>query len=204
VPASVAGYRGQIFRAGFDSMRTDISEIVCSTRDGIHDREYISTSVELGKILNHFSYDESEKLLSKINDTIDILLPIIFDAPMGNLSSNVMLAKVRAAAQLETCIVLPANHISVDARKHINNIITLMSAKEVDKHQKLIKNATTVALDYTKEMSVSFPALKDKTKKINNVLMIIRVPATNSVEAMVLGLDHNGAQIIHMVTGVWK
>jgi hypothetical protein len=34
---------------GFDSMWTDMSEIVRPTRDGIHGREYISTAVDIGR-----------------------------------------------------------------------------------------------------------------------------------------------------------
>lgn len=199
VPVSGAGYRGPFSGLGFDSMWTDMSEIVRPTRDGIHGREYISTSVELGRKLNHLSFDENGKLLSQTHDTVDIPIPIIFDLPMENLSSNVLLAEVRAAAELGTCIILPANHISADAKKHIKNIIPLISPGEIDKHQGLIKNVRIVALEYTEGMASTFPALKDKIKKINNVLIIIRVPATKSVEETVLKLAQNGAEIIHIV-----
>ena len=48
VPVSSTGYRGPFTGTGFDSMWTDMSEIVRPTRDGIHGREYINTGVELG------------------------------------------------------------------------------------------------------------------------------------------------------------
>jgi len=89
VPVTGAGYRGPFTGPGFDSMWTDMSEIVRPTRDGIHGREYISTSVELGRKLNHLTFDDCGKLLSKIHDTIDIPIPIIFDFPQDNLSHNV-------------------------------------------------------------------------------------------------------------------
>ena len=38
IPVSGAGYRGPFVGAGFDSMWTDMSEIVRPTRDGIHGR----------------------------------------------------------------------------------------------------------------------------------------------------------------------
>ncbi len=56
-----------------------------------------------------------------------------------------------------------------------------------------------VALDYNEEILSTLPALQDKIKKINNVLTIIRVPATKSVEAIVAKLAQNGAEIIHVV-----
>jgi ferredoxin len=199
VPVTGAGYRGPFTGPGFDSMWTDMSEIVRPTRDGIHGREYISTSVELGRKLNHLTFDENGKLLSKIHDTIDIPIPIIFDFPQENLSPNVKVALVRAAAELNTCIVLSADDIKADIKKYIINIIPLISHKEIDKHQELIKSVRFVALDYNEEILSALPALQDKIKKINNVLTIIRVPATKSVEDIVSRLAHSGAEIIHVV-----
>jgi hypothetical protein len=56
IPVSGGGYGGPFSGAGFDSMWTDMSEIVRPTRDGIHGREYISTSVDIGRKLPHLSF----------------------------------------------------------------------------------------------------------------------------------------------------
>jgi hypothetical protein len=48
VPVRGAGFRGAFSGPGWDGMWTDMSEIVRPTRDGIHGREFISTSVDLG------------------------------------------------------------------------------------------------------------------------------------------------------------
>lgn len=199
VPVTGAGYRGPFTGPGFDSMWTDMSEIVRPTRDGIHGREYISTSVELGRKLNHLSFDDNGKLLSKIHVTIDLPLPIVFDFPQENLSPNVKVAIVRAAAELNTCTVLSADDISADLKKYIKNIIPLISHKEIDQRSTLIKSARMVALDYTEEILNTLPALQDKIKKISNALTIIRVPATKSVEETVSRLAQSGAEIIHVV-----
>src|SRR5208337_3302861 len=164
IPVSGAGYRGPFSGSGFDSMWTDMSEIVRPTRDGIHGREYISTSVELGRKLNHLTFDEKGKLLSKIHDTIDIPIPIIFDFPQENLSPNVKVALVRAAAELNTCILLSADDIKADIKKYIKNIIPLISHKEIDKYQGLIKSVRFVALDYSEEILSALPALQGKIK----------------------------------------
>lgn len=199
VPVTGAGYRGPFTGPGFDSMWTDMSEIVRPTRDGIHGREYISTSVELGRKLNHLTFDENGKLLSKIHDTVDIPIPIIFDFPEDNLSPNVKVAAVRAAAELNTCIVLSADNITADLKKYLKNIIPLISHKEIDKYPALIKSVRIVAIDYNEEILSTLSALQDKIKKINNALTIIRVPATKSVEAVVSRLAQSGAEIIHVV-----
>lgn len=199
VPVTGAGYRGPFTGPNFDSMWTDMSEIVRPTRDGIHGREYINTSVELGRKLNHLSFDEKGKLLSKIHDTVDVPIPIIFDVPAGNLSANIKMAMVRAAAELNTYIVLPANEIGSDMKKYVKSIIPLISSEDIDKQQGTIKNARFVAFEYTENMKSSLPELKDKVKKISNALTIIRIPATKSVESVVSQLAHNGAEIIHVV-----
>jgi len=199
VPVTGAGYRGPFTGPGFDSMWTDMSEIVRPTRDGIHGREYISTSVELGRKLNHLTFDENGKLLSKIHNTVDLPIPIIFDFPKENLSPNVKVAIVRAAAELKTFIVLSADDITADIKKYIKNIIPLISHKEIDQHSALIKSVRMVALDYNEEILSTLSILQDKIKKINNGLTIIRVPATKSVESIVSKLAQSGAEIIHVV-----
>ena len=199
VPVTGAGYRGPFTGPGFDGMWTDMSEIVRPTRDGIHGREYINTSVELGRKLNHLTFDEKGKLLSKVHDTIDIPIPIIFDLPPDNLSPHVKATLIKAAAELNTCIVLSIDDITSDRKKYIQNIIPLISHKEIDKHQELIKNARIVAIEYTDELLSDFAAAKDKIKKISNALTIIRIPAAKSVETIVSKLTQNGAEIIHIV-----
>ena len=106
---------------------------------------------------------------------------------------------VRAAAELNTVIVLSPEDITADTKKYIKNIIPLISSEEIDKHQALIKSVRIVAFEYKEEILSTFPALKDKIKKINNALTIIRVPATKSVETIVARLAHSGAEIIHVV-----
>jgi len=199
VPVTGAGYRGPFTGLGFDSMWTDMSEIVRPTRDGIHGREYISTSVELGRKLNHLSFGENGQLLSKIHDTVDVPVPIIFDIPEDNLSPNVKVALVRAAAELNTCIVLPAADITADIEKYIKHIIPFMSHEDIDKHHGLITQARIAAFEFTDALLGDFSAVKDKVRKVSRALTMIRVPATKSLESTVARLAAGGAEIIHIV-----
>lgn len=199
VPVTGAGYRGPFSGEGFDGMWTDMSEIVRPTRDGIHGREYISTSVELGRKLNHLAFGDKGQLLSGTYPTVDISLPIIFDVPADNLSPNIRMAQVRAAAELNTFIVLPAKDITPKMEKYIKNIILLLTPDEIDKHQGLVKNARLVAVEYDTDLENNLAALKDKIKKVSNALTIIRVEATKSAESVVSRLAQGGAEIIHIV-----
>lgn len=78
IPVSGAGYRGKFSGAGFDSMWTDMSEIVRPTRDGIHGREYISTSVDIGRKPGFLTFDKQDTV-SALPAIVDIPMPLIID-----------------------------------------------------------------------------------------------------------------------------
>jgi ferredoxin len=199
VPVSGAGYRGPFTGTGFDSMWTDMSEIVRPTRDGIHGREYISTAVDLGRKLNHLIFDSEGKLVTNVPDTVDLPIPILFDIPEYNLSSNVKEALVKAAVEIKTCIIMPAFEITPDVMKYSSNIIPCVRHKEIDTHQDVIEKARIVAIEYSHDVLSNFSGLMEKIKKFNQALTIIRVPAVNGVEDIVARLAHSGAEIIHIV-----
>ncbi|MEJ2067209.1 MAG: hypothetical protein P8Y09_04505, partial [Deltaproteobacteria bacterium] len=79
IPVSGAGYGGPFSGDGFDAMWTDMSEIVRPTRDGIHGREYISTTVDMGRKIMALEFDASGKITAPIPPLVEIPLPILFD-----------------------------------------------------------------------------------------------------------------------------
>ena len=110
VPVSGAGYRGKFSGPGFDSMWTDMSEIVRPTRDGIHGREYISTSADIGK-KPHFLEFKDNKLETILPSLISIPFPVIFDLPSEKHTLPV----------LEPCIIETA---------HQTGLIALIDSKK--------------------------------------------------------------------------
>ncbi|MGD0077768.1 MAG: glutamate synthase-related protein [Sedimentisphaerales bacterium] len=76
IPVSGAGYRGPFAGSGFDAMWTDMSEIVRPTRDGIHGREYISTSVDIGRKLPYLIFNGDKR---KASPLVSIPMPMIID-----------------------------------------------------------------------------------------------------------------------------
>src|SRR5208283_1468529 len=199
VPVSGAGYRGPFTGSGFDGMWTDMSEIVRPTRDGIHGREYINTSIDLGRKLNHLVFSPEGQLLSKVPDTVEISLPIVFDMPAEKLSPHIKLAMVRAAAELNTFVIMPVADITADFEKHGDNIIPRLTPAEIDGHKEIIKKARVVAVDCDSAVLSGLATLQEKIKKIGNALIVIRVPAVKEVEYTVAKLAHDGAEIIHIV-----
>ena len=81
IPVSGAGYRGRFHGPGFDSIWTDMSEIVRPTRDGIHGREYISTSVDIGPKPMRLTFAPDGKMLTPPSRLLEIQLPAILDMP---------------------------------------------------------------------------------------------------------------------------
>ncbi|MDP6635410.1 MAG: glutamate synthase-related protein [Phycisphaerae bacterium] len=107
IPVSGAGYRGPFVGEGFDQIWTDMSEIVRPTRDGIHGREYISTSIDVGRRPESLSFDDDGKLTTQTPPLLDLPIPMLMDPPNWPVMSPVMQeAMVAAAAELGTLIIL--------------------------------------------------------------------------------------------------
>ena len=85
IPVSGAGYGGVFAGEGFDSLWTDMSEIVRPTRDGIHGREYISTSIDLGRKPMFLVFDDKGELLFEPPPLMELPLPVILaEPPVGS------------------------------------------------------------------------------------------------------------------------
>ncbi|MFC1947172.1 glutamate synthase-related protein [Chloroflexota bacterium] len=199
VPVSGAGYRGPFTGAGFDSMWTDMSEIVRPTRDGIHGREYISTSVDMGRKLNHLVFDTDNNLKSKLENLVTISVPVVFDMTEYPLTPELKEAVVRAAKELDTFMIIPVAEITENIVSYSDYIIPLLSSAEIENNEEVIKKARLVAIDYSKETPGDFPAIKDMITKLGNIVTIVRVPAGDNVAGIVTKLAGNGAEVIHLV-----
>jgi ferredoxin len=199
VPVSGAGYRGPFTGPGFDGMWTDMSEIVRPTRDGIHGREYINTAVEIGRKLNHLSFTPDGKLGTAIPDTVMISLPALFDFVDGKLNPNVKEALLKAAAQINTAVILPAAEITASENKYTANIIPCLGYEEIESKKELLKSAQLAAIRYVPQMLNNLPAMLAKIKAYTKAVTIIRVPAVKEIENIVTELVRNGAEAIHIV-----
>jgi hypothetical protein len=109
IPVSGAGYRGRFYGPGFDSIWTDMSEIVRPTRDGIHGREYISTSVDIGPKPMRLRFAPDGALLTSPAPLLEIQLPAILDVPGWQVEcEQLAAARAEAAMRLQTVAVIPA------------------------------------------------------------------------------------------------
>jgi ferredoxin len=199
VPVSGAGYRGPFTGKGFDSMWTDMSEIVRPTRDGIHGREYISTSVDLGRKLNHLVFDSENKLVSKLENLVTISIPFVFDMTEYDLIPELKEAVVKAAEELDTFVIIPVVNISENMERYSDNIIPLLSPSEIENNEEVIKKVRLIAINYSEDLTGNFTSIKDKITKLGNIVTIVRVPAVENVASIVTELVEKGAEVIHIV-----
>lgn len=101
IPVSGAGYPGPFRGPGFDSILTDMSEIVRPTRDGIHGREYISTSVDIGRKPLVLEFGEKGELVTECPPLVEIPLPVVFNLmPWHRPPVNILEAMMEAAERL--------------------------------------------------------------------------------------------------------
>jgi ferredoxin len=198
VPVSGSGYKGPFTGPGFDSMWTDMSEIVRPTRDGIHGREYINTGVELGRKLDHLIFDSRGQLASAVPETIDIPIPILFDITGYDLSSNIKEAMLKAVSVLNTFIMMPASEIIPEMEKFSSNIIPCITHKEIETYAAILSKARLVAIEHNETVVKHFPSFRENIRKITQALTIIRVPAVKNVEDIVAKLSQSGAEIIQI------
>lgn len=111
IPVSGAGYRGKFSGPGFDSMWTDMSEIVRPTRDGIHGREYISTAVDIGRKVPVLRFNAGET--QSLPSLVDIPMPLIIDMMPPQYRLPALLPVFKAAAA-KTGIIMIADSRDID------------------------------------------------------------------------------------------
>ncbi len=195
IPVSGAGYRGKFSGPGFDSMWTDMSEIVRPTRDGIHGREYISTSVDVGRKVPILAFDDKRRTAVDIPPLMELPVPFVLSKPpFGDYSPKMYEAFARAAAVLETQFVLDAADITKNLAKYKKHIAPLVRGAEISKYKKLIRSAAFVELIYDGKMAANIKAIK----KINtNAVVSVKIPLDVNSHRTAEKLTDAGVEVIH-------
>ena len=131
IPVSGAGYRGRFSSPGFDSIWTDMSEIVRPTRDGIHGREYISTAVDIGPKPMRLEFSPDGEMLTPEASLIVAQLPVMLDVPqwsMGPSSQPLSAARAAAAVALKTLAVVPAGELAKIPPEQMYAVVPLLDS----------------------------------------------------------------------------
>lgn len=147
IPVKGAGYRGKFGGKGWDSMWTDMSEIVRPTRDGIHGREYISTEVDIGYKPSFLQFDEQNLAIGPIPETATIQIPILFHYD-DSLKNDETFCRIltESALHSKTFALLPFESIKRFALRN-SSVIPSLKPDEVEGFQNLRMEPLLIQLE---------------------------------------------------------
>jgi len=192
IPVTGACYRGPFGGQGFDGMWTDMSEIVRPTRDGIHGREYISTSVDVGARPTYLDFRSG----GPWTPPRELPIPLVLDAANpGTPPAGILAAITRAAKALETYAIVPARSwpaVGADLQGHV---IVRLSDGETTGFEKTAGVEATYRLGGTDLVGLR--------RSLPHSIVSLRVPLTAyDRDAVDMALEA-GVDLIHY-TCDWK
>ncbi len=193
IPVTGSAFRGPWGGQGFDGMWTDMSEIVRPTRDGIHGREYISTSVDIGARPTFLDVQAG----GPWNPPREVPLPVLLDAASPGTPPLGALASIAGAARvLETYAILPVRSMEEIGGDHIAHAILRLEDGEVTGLEK----AAGVEVTYRADDGTDLDGLR---RTLPHSIVSLRVPmASYRPEAADLALAA-GADLLHL-TCDWR
>jgi ferredoxin len=201
IPVYGAGYRGPFGGPWFDGMWTDMSEIVRPTRDGIHGREYISTSVDIGRRPPFLEFGGDGRVLTKTPSILEIQLPVIFDLMPDELETKEMTAVFsHAAAWLGTLSIIPIEKTAEVSAQQKPHVIPLVRER--------IREADVETLGAANVIEIvkgdRFDDILEEVRGINKAALIsARVPLALGVLDEVLSLCDSKVDAAHLVADRW-
>jgi ferredoxin len=200
VPVSGAGYRGKFSGYGFDAMWTDMSEIVRPTRDGIHGREYISTSVDIGKKPSFLSF-EKDTLTSDLPPIISLPFPVIFDTPSEKHSLPMLNPFILETARQTGLIAVigSKNWDSIaleNKEEYLNNVAFLLETDGPEISTDMLNRTRLVEIPDGKEIVQHVTRLK---KSLPNCVIGVRLPLDSQASKRVEELSQAGIDTFHLI-----
>ncbi len=198
IPVSGAGYPGHFGGEYYDNIWTDMSEIVRPTRDGIHGREHISTSVTMGRMVSDLCgmvFDRDGNLKSHIPINREIPLPVIFGMMPFFPGKTALSSLAIAASKLSTYLTLRVNDVSDELKDYSSHLLIRLQPKDIELFRNILDWATIIEFDPDGDPIEGI----SQVKGINpNVLTVINVPVSKNVERAILELAQNGAETVHL------
>jgi ferredoxin len=198
IPVSGAGYRGRFSAPGFDSIWTDMSEIVRPTRDGIHGREYISTAVDIGPKPMRLEFSPDGAMLTPEASLIVAQLPVILDVPqwsMAGSSEPLSQARAASAVALKTLAVVSSGELSRIPPKQMPSVVPLLEGASAATAAKLPGGVRMVevadedgAAETLRAVSASRP----------EVTLCVRMPLADHSAERVLHWSQAGVKVFHL------
>lgn len=194
IPVSGAGYGGPFSGSGFDSMWTDMSEIVRPTRDGIHGREYINTSVDIGRKLPRLTFDNG-RLTDSPPPLVETPLPVIFDVISERWRSEPVMNSIQAAAaEIGTLAVVRQSEFAAD-RPAPSHVVPLLDATCTVEAVRCFESPMVMVEDHANAIKLLAALKQDNPRQI----VAVRLTATRTAAQRTVELARGGVEVIHLV-----
>jgi len=197
IPVSGAGYRGRFSGPGFDSIWTDMSEIVRPTRDGIHGREYISTAVDIGPKPMRLEFAPDGQLLTPEAQLIVTQLPVLLDVPpwpMGPGTELLSRARAAAAVALTTLAVVPMAELGGIPDDHMPAVVPLLDKGTAGPDGDLPAGVRMVEVPIGSAASDAIRAVQSRRP---DVTLCVRMPPAEDSAARMLEFSAAGVKVFH-------
>jgi ferredoxin len=195
IPVSGAGYRGPFAGEGFDSIWTDMSEIVRPTRDGIHGREYINTMVELSRRPMKLKFKKDMSLDMDLPPILEIPLPILFQEPeFGVLSEEVLLSMAEASDKLGSLMFIKPENYSPVFYKYSQSLVPRLTVANFRANVEFIRKSRMVEISYEPGVEKTYAELR-KIKP--GIFISVGMPLNSKAPAQALTLANTDVDTIH-------
>jgi len=199
IPVSGAGYRGPFAGPGFDSMWTDMSEIVRPTRDGIHGREYISTTIDFGHTIDWLDFSDLENSLAQYR-FMELPIPLIFNIlPEGKNFPSALMSALKAAHEMSTLMIMRSSDITDEYEPFLGSIIPSFKAYAAGKDTGLLGKARAAEFAYSEDVIETIKALD---KQYPELIKIVKLQADNDTLSRAVALTRSNVDVIHIAADI--
>ncbi len=195
IPVSGAGYRGPFTGKGFDAMWTDMSEIVRPTRDGIHGREYINTSIELSRRLPFLTFAPDGGPDCRVPAILEISIPVLLQWPEHLVKTeSALLCAAGAAARLGTLMLLDPEDVTEALLPYAGSIVCRIKGDAFQESAPLMEKIPMVEVADGPDRTHILAQLK---KVRPNLPVAAGLPLTPDAPEQAVALTEAGVDAIH-------
>jgi hypothetical protein len=195
IPIKGMGYKGAFAGPGWDSIWTDMSEIVRPTRDGVYGREFISTVVDVGRKAGSLNFTDENR--PRFSRTTEVSLPIIFDYLPPQLNGPSILASLAgSSARTGTFFIASPNQANQLSNSQRERLIPLIS-KSMEDSPDLIREARWIEL----ENCDAFPSKDFEFERLKfdpDTTIAVRLPLNRGAAETAVQLVQKGVDVIHI------
>lgn len=195
IPVSGAGYRGPFVSAGFDSMWTDMSEIVRPTRDGIHGREYINTCIEISRRMSPLKFNDDMSLASETLPIMEISVPLMLQVPESLIINQAIIESAAKAAQvLGTLLVIRPEDYSDTLLPYSRSLIPSLTSENAMDYKSLILNSRVVELTFGTGIEDTIQNIREIK---SDIILMVRIPLDSNAASRALNLSALEVDTLH-------